>query len=61
MAEFSSPSKRIKNFKSKFEYWEALTKSESSVLAGPCDELMAAKDGDKGCGGSGGGGRGYMN
>jgi hypothetical protein len=61
MAEFSSPNKRMRNFKSKLEYWETMNKSESSVLAGPCDDVMAAKDGDKGPGGSGGGGRGYMN
>ena len=61
MAELSSPNKSMKNFKSKLDYWETITKSESSDLAGPCDESMAAKDGHKGSGGSGGWCRGYMN
>ena len=60
MAEFSSPNKRMRNFKSKLEYWETMKKSEGSVLAGPCDDSRFDKDGDKGPGGSEGGGRGYM-
>ena len=51
-AEFYSPSKRRKNFNSKLEYWEILTKSESGNLEKPCDQLMRIKDRDSRSGGS---------
>ena len=54
-AEFYSPSKKIKTFKSKLEYWENMTKTESGYLAEPCDETMVIKERDNRCGGSGGG------
>ena len=59
MTEFSSPNKRMRNFKSKLEYWETMKNSDSGVLAGTCDDKMAARDGDKELGGNKGGGRGY--
>jgi hypothetical protein len=61
MAEFSSPNKRMRNFKSKLEYWETMKKSKSNILAGPCDDSMAAQAIDNGPCDSGSGGRGYRN
>ena len=54
LADFYSPSKRRKNFRSTLNYWEMLNKSESGILAEPCDPIMDIKDGDNRSGGSGG-------
>ena len=54
-ADFNSPSKRRKNFRSKLEYWEILSKSEIGNLVEPCDQIMGINDGDNISGGSGGG------
>ena len=55
--EFYSPSKKIKikNFKSKLEFWETKTKTENGNSVEPGDPVTL-KERDKGSGGSGGGG-----